>query len=166
MSSVRKHFSLEAANFSLFSLEGEVTSSLIPGPAWSLRLQFTKYQQRYAPMKFFKFFFFFFFFFVIPLTVYIRSTELYRSQFLCYIFLLAMGLQCPAWRSSCYRTRSNLSETFAVISKCYAILSMFIVGIGAMKEQESMMMIYRSSYHTDNTIRKSLTCYIQTHNSD
>ena len=55
MSSVRKHFSLEAANFSLFSREGEVTSSLIPGPAWSLRLQFTKYQQRYAPMKFFFF---------------------------------------------------------------------------------------------------------------
>ena len=26
----------------LFSQEGEVTSSLIPGPAWSLRLQFTK----------------------------------------------------------------------------------------------------------------------------
>ena len=37
--------------------EGEVTSSLIPGPAWSLRLQFTKYQQRYAPMIFFDFFF-------------------------------------------------------------------------------------------------------------
>ena len=60
VSSVRKHFSLEAANFSLeaanvslFSQEGEVTSSLIPGPSWSLRLQFTKYQQRYAPMKFF-----------------------------------------------------------------------------------------------------------------
>ena len=53
MSSVRKHFSLEAANFSLFSQEGEVTSSLIPGPAWSFWLQFTKYQQRYAPMKFF-----------------------------------------------------------------------------------------------------------------
>ena len=31
---------------------------LIPGPAWSLRLQFTKYQQRYVPMKFFQFFFF------------------------------------------------------------------------------------------------------------
>ena len=55
MSSVRKHFSLEAANFSLFSQEGEVTSPLIPGPAWSLRLQFTKYQQRYAPMIFFYF---------------------------------------------------------------------------------------------------------------
>ena len=78
VSSVRKHFSLEAANFPLFSHEGEVTSSLIPGPAWLLRLQFTKYQQRHAPMIFF-FFFFFFFFFVIPLTVYIRSTELYRS---------------------------------------------------------------------------------------
>ena len=89
VSSIRKHFSLEAANFSLFSQEGEVTSSLIPGPAWSLRLQFTKYQQRYAPMKFL---IFFFFFFVIPLTVYIRSTELYRSQFLCYIFLLATGI--------------------------------------------------------------------------
>ena len=62
MSSVRKHFSLEAANFSLFSQEGEVTSSLIPGPAWSLRLQFTKYQQRYAPMNFFYLFIFFFFF--------------------------------------------------------------------------------------------------------
>ena len=60
MSSVRKHFSLEAANFSLFSQEGEVTSSLIPGPAWSLRLQFTKYQQRYAPMKMFYFYFIFF----------------------------------------------------------------------------------------------------------
>ena len=59
VSSLRKHFSLEAANFSLFSQEGEVTSSLIPGPAWSLRLQFTKYQQRYAPLKFFFFFFFF-----------------------------------------------------------------------------------------------------------
>ena len=55
---VRKHFSLEAANFSLFSQEGEVTSPLTSGPAWTLRLQFTKYQQRYAPMKFKKFFFF------------------------------------------------------------------------------------------------------------
>ena len=97
-----EHFSLEAANFSLFSQEGEVTSSLIPGPAWSLRLQFTKYQQRYTPMIFFLYFFdlfiffiylfIFFFFFVISLTVYIRSTELYRSQFLCYIFLLATGV--------------------------------------------------------------------------
>ena len=38
---------------------------------------------------FFLFFYYFylfiyFFFFVIPLTVYIRSTELYRSQFMCY----------------------------------------------------------------------------------
>ena len=56
MSSIRKHFSLEAANFSLFSQEGEVTSSLIPWPAWSLRLQFTKYQQRYATMIFLYFF--------------------------------------------------------------------------------------------------------------
>ena len=87
VSSVRKHFSLDAANFSLFSQEGEVTSSLISGPAWTLRLQFTKYQQRYAPMNFF-----FFFFFVIPLTLYIRSTELYRSQFMCYILLLATGV--------------------------------------------------------------------------
>ena len=46
VSSVRKHFSLEAANFSLFFQEGEVTSSLIPGPAWLLRLQLTRYQQR------------------------------------------------------------------------------------------------------------------------
>ena len=86
VSSVRKHFSLDAANFSLFSQEGEVTSPLISGPAWTLRLQFNKYQQSYAPMKFFKKFF------VIPLTVYIRSTELYRSQFMCYILLLAMGV--------------------------------------------------------------------------
>ena len=41
----------------LFSQEGEVTSSLIRGPACSLRLQFTKYQQRYAPMNFFFIFF-------------------------------------------------------------------------------------------------------------
>ena len=87
--SIRKHFSLEAANFSLFSQEGEVTSPLIPGPAWTLRLQFTKYQQRYAPVNFF-IFLFFYFFFVIPLTVYIQSIELCRSQFMCYILLLAM----------------------------------------------------------------------------
>ena len=31
-------------------------------------------------------------FFVIPLTVYIQSTELYRSQFMCYILLLATGV--------------------------------------------------------------------------
>ena len=65
LSSIRKHFSLEAANFSLFSQLGEVTSPLISRAAWTLRLQFTKYQQRYAPMKFF-YFFIFFFFFVIP----------------------------------------------------------------------------------------------------
>ena len=34
----------------------------------------------------------FLFFYIIPLTVYIQSTELYRSQFLCYIFLLATGV--------------------------------------------------------------------------
>ena len=87
VSSVRKHFSLDAANFSLFSQEGEITSPLISGPVWTLRLQFTKYQQSYAPMKIFLFFFF-----VIPHTVYIRSTELYRSQFMCYILLLATGV--------------------------------------------------------------------------
>ena len=54
-----KHFSLDTANFSLFSQEGEVTSPLIPGPAWTLRLQFTKYQQSCAPMKIFYFFFFY-----------------------------------------------------------------------------------------------------------
>ena len=59
VSSVRKHFSLEAANFSLFSQEGEVTSSLIPGPAWSLRYSSPNIS-RYAPMNFFFFFFFFF----------------------------------------------------------------------------------------------------------
>ena len=31
---------------------------------------------------------------------------------------------------------------------------MFIVGIGAMKQQESMGVIYKSSYHTDNNIKK------------
>ena len=36
----------------------EVTSPLISGPAWTLRLQFTKYQQSYAPMKVFLNFFF------------------------------------------------------------------------------------------------------------
>ena len=35
------------------SQEGEVTSPLISGPAWTLRLQFTKYQQSYAPVKIF-----------------------------------------------------------------------------------------------------------------
>ena len=59
MPSIRKHFSLEAANFSLFSQEGEVTSFLFP--VWLLRLQFTKYQQRYASMNCFYLFFFFFF---------------------------------------------------------------------------------------------------------
>ena len=49
---------LDAANFSLFSQKGEVTSPLISGPAWTLRLQFTKYQQSYAPMNFFFYFFF------------------------------------------------------------------------------------------------------------
>ena len=70
----------------------------------------TKYQQSYASMIFFFLFIYlfyfiffiylfiylfyyfilfylFFFFFVIPLTVYIRSTELYRGQFTCYILL-------------------------------------------------------------------------------
>ena len=46
--------------------------------------------------------FFWIFFFVIPLTVYIQSTELYRSQFSCYIFLLATGVKCPAWQNSCF----------------------------------------------------------------
>ena len=46
--------SLDASNFSLFSQEGEVTSPLISGPAWTLRLQFTKYQQSYDSMKIFK----------------------------------------------------------------------------------------------------------------
>ena len=55
---VRKYFSLEAANFSLFSQEGEVTSPLISGPTWTLRLQFSKYQQRLCPNEIFLFFFF------------------------------------------------------------------------------------------------------------
>ena len=84
VSSIRKHFSLDAANFSLFSQEG---APLISGPAWTLRLQFTKYQQSYAPVKFKKKFFF-----VISLTVYIQSTKLYRSQFMCCILLLATGV--------------------------------------------------------------------------
>ena len=33
--------------------EGEVTSPLISGSTWTLRLQFTKYQQSNTPMKFF-----------------------------------------------------------------------------------------------------------------
>ena len=37
----------------LFSQEGEDTSPLISGQALTLRLQFTKYQQSYAPMKIF-----------------------------------------------------------------------------------------------------------------
>ena len=86
VSFVRKHFTLDAANFSLFSQEGEVTCLLISGPAWTLRLQFTKYQQSYAPMKILNFFF------VIPFTVYIWSTELYRSHFMCCILLLATGV--------------------------------------------------------------------------
>ena len=53
VSSVRKHFSLDARNFSLFPKEGYVISHLISGPAWTFRLQFTKYQQSYAPMIFF-----------------------------------------------------------------------------------------------------------------
>ena len=48
MSSVRKHFSLEAANFSLFSQEGEVTSSL----QYSLRESLTVLASR---MNFFNF---------------------------------------------------------------------------------------------------------------
>ena len=55
----KKHFSPDAANFSLFSWEEEVTFPLISGPAWTLRLQFTKYQQSYAPMKFYLLIFFF-----------------------------------------------------------------------------------------------------------
>ena len=53
VSSIRKHFSLDEVNFSLFSQEGEVTSPLISGPAWTFRLQLAKCQQSYAPMKFF-----------------------------------------------------------------------------------------------------------------
>ena len=109
MSSVRRHFSLDATNFSLFSQEGEVTSPLISGPACTLRLQFTKYQQSYAPMKFL--IFFFFFFFVIPLTIYIQSTELYRSQFMCYIFITCHGLIMP-----------HLAELLFSFKKCFGFL--------------------------------------------
>ena len=68
------------------SQEGEVTSPLISGPAWTCRLQFTKYNRDRPQCNFL------YFFFVIPLTVYIRSTELCRSQFMCYILLLATGI--------------------------------------------------------------------------
>ena len=91
VSSARKHFSLVAENFSLFFQEGHVTSPLISGPAWTLKLQFSKYQQRYVPMIFF----FFFFFFVIPLTVYIRSTELYKSKFMCMSYYLPQAYNAP-----------------------------------------------------------------------
>ena len=74
-----KHFSLDTANFSLFSQEGEVTSPIIPGPAWTLRLQFTKYQQSCAPMKNFYLFFF------IPLTVYIRSTAVQEPVYVLHL---------------------------------------------------------------------------------
>ena len=90
----------------------EVTSPLISGPAWILRLKFTKYQQRLCPNEIF------FFFFVIPLTVYIRSTELYRSQFICCIITchgrimpclaeLLFSIWVPVVKSSfisCYKT--------------------------------------------------------------
>ena len=66
--------------------EGEVTSPLISGPAWTLKLQFTKYYQSYAPMIFF---------FVIPLTDYIRSTELYRSQFCATSYYLPRAYNAP-----------------------------------------------------------------------
>ena len=35
-SSIQSHFSLDSANFSLFSQQGEVTSPSISGPAWTL----------------------------------------------------------------------------------------------------------------------------------
>ena len=56
------------------------------------------------------FFFFFFCFQLIPLTVYVWSTELYRSRFMCYILLLAMGVLCPACR--------------ALVCKCLCVVRM------------------------------------------
>ena len=45
------------------------------------------------------------FFFVIPLTVYIQSTELYRSQFMWYLHLTTChGRTMPCLRSSCYES--------------------------------------------------------------
>ena len=95
MYSVQKHFSLDAANFFLFGQEEEVTSPLISTPAWTLRLKFSKYQQSYAPMKIFNFLG------VIPLTVYIWSTELYRSQFMFHALTFAR------FRGRCWKPRPS-----------------------------------------------------------
>ena len=57
----RKNKSANVANLPIFQGE-EVTSPLISGPAWTLRLQFTKYQKSYAPMNFFLILFIFFLF--------------------------------------------------------------------------------------------------------
>ena len=62
----------------LFKPAWFVTSPLISGPAWTLRLQFTKYQQSYAPMKIFKKNFF-----VILLTLYIWGALNYIGAILC-----------------------------------------------------------------------------------
>ena len=74
--------------------------SLKSAPAGTLRLQFTNYQQSYVPWKKFLNSFCFQ---LTPLTVYIRSTELYRSQFMCYILLLAKGIECPTCGALIYR---------------------------------------------------------------
>ena len=76
VSSVRKHFSLEEANFSLFSQKEKVVSPLISRTAWTLRLVHQISAEICPNEIFWFFFFFFFFFFVIPLSVYIRSIEL------------------------------------------------------------------------------------------
>ena len=63
MFSVRKHFPLEAANFSLFALEGEITSCLIPGPAWSLGYSSPNTSRDMPQRNIFYFYFFIFIFF-------------------------------------------------------------------------------------------------------
>ena len=92
MSSIRKHFSLEAANLSLFSQEGEVTSPLISGPAWTLRLQFTEYQQRCAPVNFFLLFIFLFFYFFCNSTLFIPEHWIIQEP----VYVLHL-ITCLSW---------------------------------------------------------------------
>ena len=68
--------------FSLFSQEGEVTSPLISGPAWTLRLQFTRYQQRYAPMIFIYLFIFIYVFIYLLLFFFNSTYSLYPEPWI------------------------------------------------------------------------------------
>ena len=134
MSTVRKYFSLEAANFSLFSQEGEVTSPLKSGPAWILRLQFTKYQQRYAPIIIIFFFFFFFFFLQFQLQ-FISGALNYAGASLCATsYFLPRAYNAPLGGALVFLCKMTFAS-LKVVAKCISLNISVVHKYGMVREK-------------------------------